>query len=249
MAIETQPESAHAPGGGDPGATPRERSWWLRPNVLTALAGAVLGYYFGHFLGNWMGSQYQQVGTSDVNDLAIVLGYAFLIVGWLIGLGVFNDLVRQMLGKPLNGNGHANGGLSKYFRYTLDHKVVGLQYLVGMLVYFFTGGLLAIGIRTELLSPTYHAMSPTMYLQVVGEHGTMMMMMMTSVVVGPFGNYLVPLMIGSKRVAFPRLEALSFWITPMAYLILLSSFLDGGFPTGWTGYAPLSVQAGEGMDG
>jgi cytochrome c oxidase subunit I len=250
MAIETQPESAHAPGGGDPGATPRERSWWLRPNILTALAGAVLGYYFGHFLGNWMGSQYQQVGTSDDNDMAIVLGYAFLILGWLIGLGVFNDLVRQMIGRPLNGhNGHqVNGGTSKYFRYTLDHKVVGLQYLVGMLIYFFTGGLLAMGIRTELLSPTYHIMSASMYLQVVGEHGTMMMMMMTSVVLGPFGNYLVPIMIGSKRVAFPRLEALSFWLTPCAYVILLSAFLDGGFPTGWTGYAPLSIQAGEGMD-
>ena len=76
----------------------------------------------------------------------------------------------------------------------------------------------------------------------------MMMMMMTSVILGPFGNYLVPLMIGSKRVAFPRLEALSFWLTPCAFLILLSSFLLGGFPTGWTGYAPLSIQAGEGMD-
>jgi cytochrome c oxidase subunit I len=75
------------------------------------------------------------------------------------------------------------------------------------------------------------------------------MMMMTSVVVGPLGNYLVPLMIGSKRVAFPRIEALSFWLTPPAYAILLSSVLLGGFPTGWTGYAPLSIQAGEGMDG
>ncbi|HZF19167.1 MAG TPA: cbb3-type cytochrome c oxidase subunit I, partial [Burkholderiales bacterium] len=138
---------------------------------------------------------------------------------------------------------------NRYFRFTLDHKVVGLQYLIGMLIYFFTGGLLAIGIRTELLSPTYHVMSPSMYLQVVGEHGTMMMMMMTSVILGPFGNYLVPIMIGSKRVAFPRIEALSFWLTPCAYLILLSSFLDGGFPTGWTGYAPLSIQAGVGMDG
>jgi cytochrome c oxidase subunit 1 len=195
-------------------------------------------------------------GAADSNDEAIVLGYAFLVLGWLAGLGVFNDLVRQMLGRPLNRNiaafeGHqtSDGGIARYFRFTLDHKVVGLQYLIGMLIYFFTGGLLAIAIRTELLSPSYHVMSPTMYLQVVGEHGTMMMMMMTSVILGPFGNYLVPLMIGSKRVAFPRIEALSFWLTPCAYLILLSSFLDGGFPTGWTGYAPLSVQAGEGMDG
>jgi cytochrome c oxidase subunit 1 len=249
MAIETQPESAQAPGGREPGATPKERAWWLRPAWHTALIGAVIGYAFGHWLGNFMGSGYQQVGTSDDNDLAIVLGYAFLVIGWLAGLGVFNDVVRQMLGKPLNGNGHdENGGLAKYFRYTLDHKVVGIQYLIGMLVYFFTGGLLAMAIRTELLSPSYHVLSPTAYLEVVGAHGTMMMMMMTSVVVGPLGNYLVPLMIGSKRVAFPRIEALSFWLTPCAYVILLSSILLGGFPTGWTGYAPLSIQAGEGMD-
>jgi cytochrome c oxidase subunit I len=248
MAIETQPESAQAPGGREPGGTPKQRAWWLRPAFHTALLGAVIGYIFGHWLGNFIGSQYQQVSTSDDNDMAIVLGFAFLTLGWLIGLGVFNDLVRQMLGRPLVAEHEPVGGLAKYFRYTLDHKVVGIQYLVGMLIYFFTGGLLAMAIRTELLSPSYHVLSPTAYIQVVGEHGTMMMMMLTSIVLGPFGNYLVPIMIGSKRVAFPRIEALSFWLTPCAYVILLSSFLLGGFPTGWTGYAPLSIQAGEGMD-
>ena len=253
MAIETQPESAQAPGGREPGGTPKQRSWWLRPAWHTALIGAVIGYALGHWLGNFMTPSFVATGggAPDGNDTAIVLGYAFLVLGWLIGLGVFNDLVRQMLGRPipqLEEERGAVGGLSRYFRYTLDHKVVGIQYLVGMLVYFFTGGLLAMAIRTELLSPSYHVLSPTAYIQVVGEHGTMMMMMMTSVIVGPFGNYLVPIMIGSKRVAFPRLEALSFWLTPCAYVILLSSFLLGGFPTGWTGYAPLSIQAGEGMD-
>ena len=76
----------------------------------------------------------------------------------------------------------------------------------------------------------------------------MMMMLMTSVILGPFGNYLVPLMIGSKRVAFPRIEALSFWLTPMAFLILLSGLMLGGFPFGWTGYAPLSIQSTVGAD-
>src|SRR6185437_12726145 len=225
MAIETQPESAQAPGGGEPGAIPRQRAWWLRPNILTAIVGAAIGYAIGHWLGNFMTPSFVATGggAPDSNDEAIVLGYAFLILGWLIGLGVFNDLVRQMLGRTLNRNiaafeGHqtTDGGIARYFRFTLDHKVVGLQYLVGMLIYFFTGGLLAIAIRTELLSPSYHVMSPTMYLQVVGEHGTMMMMMLTSVILGPFGNYLVPIMIGSKRVAFPRIEALSFWLTPCA---------------------------------
>jgi cytochrome c oxidase subunit 1 len=75
-----------------------------------------------------------------------------------------------------------------------------------------------------------------------------MMMLMTSVILGPFGNYLVPLMIGSKRVAFPRIEALSFWLTPCAFIILLSGLLLGGFPFGWTGYPPLSIQATAGAD-
>src|SRR5258708_33249129 len=83
---------------------------------------------------------------------------------------------------------------------------------------------------------------------VVGEHGTMMMMMMSSVILGPFGQYFGPLLIGSKRVAFPRLEALGFWLTPAAYVILLSGILFGRFPTGWTGDEPLATQAGAGPD-
>src|SRR5690348_14838692 len=151
MAIETQPGSIQVPGGGDPGSTtPPVRNYWLRPGIHTAIIGAGLGYALGHWLGNYMTPRYVATdgGAPDSNDTAIVLGYSFLVLGWLIGLGVFNDLIRMMLGKPLSANGHsANGGIAKYFRYTLDHKVVGLQYLIGMLVYFFTGGLLAIGIR------------------------------------------------------------------------------------------------------
>ncbi len=250
MAIEIQPESAQAPGGGEPGAPRKARPWWLRPAWHTAIVGAVVGYLIGHWLGSFLAGGYQQSASSDDNDFSIVIGYLFLILGWLIGLGVFNDLVKQMLGRPISHADEDVGpGLAKYFRYSLDHKVVGMQYLFGMITYFLTGGLFAMAIRTELLSPSYHVLSPSAYLMVVGEHGTMMMMMMSSVIVGPLGNFLVPLMIGSKRVAFPRVEALSFWLTPCAYVILLSSMLFGGFPTGWTGYAPLSIQAGEGMDG
>jgi cytochrome c oxidase subunit 1 len=251
MAIEIQPESAQHPGGHEPAAAPKARPWWLRPAIHTALIGAIIGYALGHLLGNAISSGYQQLPLADSNDTPIVLGYLFGVLGWLIGLGVFNDPFRQMLGKPVigTGEGHVGDDLAKYFRYSLDHKVVGIQYLIAMIGYFLTGGLFAMAIRAELLSPSYHLLTPSAYLEVVGEHGTMMMMMMTSVVMGPLGNYLVPLMIGSKRVAFPRIEALSFWLTPCAFIILLSSVLLGGFPTGWTGYAPLSIQAGAGMDG
>jgi cytochrome c oxidase subunit 1 len=179
MAIEARQESSHDPDGGSPADPQQARPWWLRPAWHTALVGAVIGYIFGHWLGNFIASGYQQVGTSDDNDFALVLGYAFGVIGWLIGLGVFNDALRQMTGRPLPPGGgeeeHGQGGLAEYFGYSLDHKVVGVQYLVGMLVYFFTGGLFAIAIRTELLSPSYHLMDANSYLMVVGEHGTMMM--------------------------------------------------------------------------
>ncbi|HEV8278119.1 MAG TPA: cbb3-type cytochrome c oxidase subunit I [Streptosporangiaceae bacterium] len=252
MAIETTPGADRIqPVGGEPGGPAETRAWWRRPAVHTGLLGAVTGYLIGNWLG-WLvqssSGNFAQ-GLSDTRDWPVVLGYVFGTIGWLAGLGIFNDLGRLMVGKPLPDIEHAPvGGLAKYFRYTLDHKVVGIQYLFGMITYFLTGGLFAMAIRTELLSPTYHVLSPSAYLMVVGEHSTMMMMMMSSVILGPFGQYFAPLMIGSKRMAFPRLEALGFWLTPPAYMILLSGILWNGFPTGWTGYAPLSLQASPGMD-
>src|SRR5712691_3454196 len=255
MAIETEPGTSGRTGGGEPTAQPAARPWWMRPAIHTAIIGAVAGYVFGHWLGNLITSGYPQAatggGSPDTNDTPIVLGYMFLVIGWLIGLGCFNDLVNAMRGRRLVDRqlrGDGDTGLARYFRFTQDHKVVGLQYLVGMVIYFCTAGLFAMAIRTELLSPVHHVFSSSAYVEIVGEHGTMMMMLMTSVILGPFGNYLVPLMIGSKRVAYPRLEALSFWLTPCAFLVLLSGLLLGGFPFGWTGYAPLSIQSTYGAD-
>ncbi len=258
MAIETQPDQTQGSGGGQAPAAADRRPWWRRPAIHTALLGAAIGYTLGHLLGTYLtgatgaANQYPNVGLSDSEDWPIVLGYLLAVVGWLIGLGVFNDVLRQMLGRTASTENtqetEQRGGVAKYFRYELDHKVVGMQYLVGMIIYFCTAGLLAMAIRTELLSPVHHVFTSQAYVEIVGEHGTMMMMLMTSVILGPFGNYLVPLMIGAKRVAFPRIEALSFWLTPCAFLILLSGLLLGGFPFGWTGYAPLSIQSTVGAD-
>jgi cytochrome c oxidase subunit 1 len=250
MAIEMQPGAERiqpaGPGEGGPGSL---RPWWMRPAFHTGIVGGVAGYFLGHWLGNFLSSSYPQNPLSDSNDVPIVLGYACATIGWLAGLGVFNDLGRLLVGKPMHDVEHAPaGGLAKYFRFTLDHKVVGIQYLFGMIGYFLTGGLFAMAIRTELLSPSTHALSSSNYLMVVGEHGTMMMMMMSSVILGPLGQYFAPLMIGSKRMAFPRLEALGFWLTPLAYVILLSAVLFGGFFSGWTGYNPLALQTTQGMD-
>jgi cytochrome c oxidase subunit 1 len=249
MTIET-PVGEKVAGGGTPGepAAPVFPSYWSRPNLISAVAGGVVGYAVGHWFGNFLAANNQQFQGNGQNDVALTLGYLVGTLGWLAGLGVLNYPVARMLGHRPDETFEEDPRLSRYFRYTLDHKVVGLQYLAAMLVYFFVAGLFALAIRSELLSPTRHLLAPDRYVEVVGEHGTLMMMMMTSAILGPFGNYLIPLMIGSRRMAFPRLEALSFWLTPAAFVVLVSGLLVGGFPTGWTGYAPLAVQAKEGQD-
>ena len=106
MAIETQPERAQGSGGGAPAAALSPRPWWRRPAIHTAIIGAVIGYLLGHLLGNFLtgagAAQYPNVALSDSKDWPIVLGYVLAVVGWLAGLGVFNDMLRQMIGRPVS---------------------------------------------------------------------------------------------------------------------------------------------------
>jgi cytochrome c oxidase subunit 1 len=223
------------------------RPEWQRPNVLWAIAGGVAGYLIGHWLGNVIASGYANVQGSGQNDVANVLALSFGVVGWMGGIGALNYPLAKLIGREPPPSVPEQSWV-RYFRMTEDHKVVGMQYLVGVLLFLFTGGLFAMAIRTELLSPTSHILGPGTYINIVGEHGTIMMMMASSAVVGPLGNYLVPLMIGTRRMAFPRVEAFSFWIFMAGYAVIITALPLGGFPTGWTGYAPLQTQASGGMD-
>jgi cytochrome c oxidase subunit 1 len=132
--------------------------------------------------------------------------------------------------------------VEKYFRLCLDHKVIGIQYLVAIIGFFCVAGFNAMLIRTELLTPNVRLMDPQVYLTVVTEHSVMMLVIASSIIIGPFGNYFIPLMIGAKRMAYPRIEALSFWTFFLSLVILPTSFLFGGSQAGWTGYAPLADQ-------
>ena len=223
-----------------------QRQGWLSQHLGTAIIGGVLGYVFGHWLGNAISSNYQYIANSGQNAIADALALIFGVVGWLLGIGALNYPLAKMVGRQPQKEVEVDDW-SKFFRYSTNHKTVGLQYVVGVLLFMFTGGLLAMAIRTELLNPTTHYFSADTYIKIVSEHGTIMMMMATSIVVGPLGNYLVPLMIGSRRMAFPRIEAFSFWIFVAGYMVIFSALPYGGFPTGWTGYAPLQTQAGPGM--
>ncbi len=180
-----------------------------------------------------------------------MLGYLFGVVGFLIGLG-FGELPGQADARPPADASPSTSprsiGLGRYFRLCTDHKVVAKQYMVGIGVFFFVGGLNAMLIRTELLQPNVHVFGANQYLTLVGMHGTMMMGIMTSGILGPFANWLVPLMIGSRRMAFPRIESFTFWLLMAGAVILITTIFFGGFQTGWTGYQPLGDQGTAGYD-
>jgi cytochrome c oxidase subunit 1 len=218
-------------------------------NLLTAVLLGIGGYYLGWFLGHQVtGASYYYQADIDENDVSLLLAYVLGVVGFLTGLGFLNYPAARLVGRPPSLREKEGHGWTRYFGLCTDHKVVGIQYLLGIGFFLFIAALNAMLIRVELLNPTPTFVGPNQYLSLVGMHGTMMMGMMTSGILGPFGNYFVPLMIGARRMAFPRIEALTFWLLMAAGFILTSTIFFGGFPTGWTGYEPLNDQAVMGMD-
>ena len=133
-------------------------------------------------------------------------------------------------------------GLVKYITST-DHKQIGLNYLVTGLLAFVVAGIMALGMRTQLIVPNNHFITADVYNQLFTIHGTIMLF----VFAGPFGfagfgNYLVPLMIGAPDMAFPRFNNLSYWLYLGGFSLLMAGFLtnNGAAQFGWFGYAPLT---------
>jgi cytochrome c oxidase subunit 1 len=124
---------------------------------------------------------------------------------------------------------------------TTDHKKIGILYVVNSFIFFFLGGILALGIRTELAIPGVQFVDGEVYNQLFTMHGTTMIFLFIIPMLVGFGNYVVPLQIGAPDMAFPRINALSFWMLPLAGILLFLGFITGGAASaGWTSYAPLS---------
>ncbi|MGB8650440.1 MAG: cbb3-type cytochrome c oxidase subunit I, partial [Mycobacteriales bacterium] len=187
------------------------------------------------------------------SDQVVILTMASWVLGFLAGIGAFNGPFRWLLGRDLTHEDEMflagkDQGVARYFRFTTDHKVVGIQYLVVTMLLLAVGGTLAMLIRTNLITPQSHFVGPQTYNAMVGLHGIIMIIATIIMVTGPFGNFILPIMIGARDMAFPRLNALSLWLIVSVLPVLLSAGLLGGIPTGWSGYAPLSDQAPPGMD-
>lgn len=188
---------------------------------------------------------------------AWVLGGFLGAISFLFGSGVTSDWVKWARGidTPEHHEEHYSGW-EKFVNVSLDHKVIGIQYTIVALALICIGGTFAMIFRTELAASQLQFLTtdlnlfgqngPQIYNTLMSLHG---MVMIVSILLGISGiiNYVVPLLLGAQDMAFPRLNAFSFWIAVPAAVLLLSSLVLGGFDTGWTGYPPLSSRAPVGV--
>ena len=132
----------------------------------------------------------------------------------------------------------------RFFTFSTDHKVIGIQYIVTAFFFFLVGGIFAMVIRGELITPEADLVDRTVYNAMFTLHGTVMLFLWTFPVLSGLANYLVPLMIGARDMAFPRLNAVAFWMVPVFGVVLMGSFLAPGGPSqaGWWAYPPVSLQ-------
>jgi cytochrome c oxidase subunit 1 len=151
---------------------------------------------------------------------------------------------------------HAGSFLSTYV-FSRDHKIIGIQFLFSTLIWFFIGGLLALGVRWQLAWPWSDMpilgkllfaeqggqIAPETYTMLFTMHATVMIfLVIIPILAGAFGNFLIPLMIGAEDMAFPTLNMLSYWFMWPAFVAFGISFFEGSGPgAGWTSYPPLSL--------
>jgi len=133
-------------------------------------------------------------------------------------------------------------GFSEYLQWTVDHKIIGVQYTVVSLFFFLLGGALAMLIRWELLTPELDLMvSGEAYNTLFTMHGSIMIFLWIIPMFAAFGNYILPLQLGARDMAFPWLNAFAFWLIPPAGVLFLLGYFVSPPEAGWTAYPPLSV--------
>jgi cytochrome c oxidase subunit 1 len=146
---------------------------------------------------------------------------------------------------PPSSHGEQERKWTDFFTFNTDHKVIGIQYLVTSFFFYLIGGALATAIRTELATPASDFVSPDFYNGMLTLHGTIMIFLWVVPAGAGLANYLIPLMIGAQDMAFPKLNALAFWMIVPGGALLLSSFFFETPQSGWTSYPPLSLVSGK----
>src|SRR5256884_1609702 len=210
------------------------RAAWMAPLFFGIGCGIVVwGRWWGGGDPIWFGEVIVLVGALTAGP-----------IGFLAGIGAFDYWVRYAIGAPTQPEDHSGHGAYSwrdYFRVNTDHKVIGVQYLTTTIFFFLAGGLLAMLVRAELAKPGTHDSDQQTYNGLFSVHAALMIFLFIIPAFAGLANFVVPLMLGAADMAFPRLNALSFWLLPIAGIMMLSSFFmpGGAFACGWTGYATL----------
>ncbi|HEX6952139.1 MAG TPA: cbb3-type cytochrome c oxidase subunit I [Gaiellaceae bacterium] len=239
----TAHDSQHAPsptGGG-------VRRLLLGPGLLRGAWMFVLFGWIGFgivVLIRW-GAGWHPILLTE--PIVLVAALVAAPVGFLAGIGAFDYWVYYALGYPTRAEDHSGHGAKSwrdYFRVNTDHKVIGVQYLVTTIFFFLIGGMLAMLVRAELAKPGVQYVDQQTFNGLFSVHAALMIFLFIIPAFAGLANYVVPLMLGAADMAFPRLNALSFWLLPIAGFMMLSSFFmpGGAFACGWTGYATLCSQ-------
>ncbi|MEK7247738.1 MAG: cbb3-type cytochrome c oxidase subunit I, partial [Chloroflexota bacterium] len=217
-------------------------AWPAARPIVRGLVGSAIGFGVGVGIA--------AIGRTLARDdawsleLSFSVGYVFALIGWLVGVGVWERWGLEWIGRETRP---ATEGWQRFFAFTSDHKVIGVQYLVTFLLLFLVSGLFAMLIRAHLLEPEGAIFGDDGYNRVMSLHGIIMIAVAVAAIIGGFGNYFVPIMIGADDMAFPRVNALSFWLIPPVAVLLLASQAVGGWDSGWTAYPPLSVTNASGQ--
>src|ERR1700683_225414 len=218
-------------------------------NFATAIVGGVILAWVFWFLARrifWSGSD-------DWSDQVAVMTGAGGVIGFWIGIGAFNAPFKWLLGRDNTREDDLyyagqNLGRARYWKYTTDHKVVGVQYIITTMGLLAVGGILAMAIRTELIVPGNHFINQQVYNSFIAIHGMVMILALIVAISGPWANFVMPIMIGARDMAFPRLNALSLWTLVSAAALLVTVLAVGGLPVGWVVLGTIGDQAGVGMD-
>src|SRR3981081_2873452 len=127
---------------------------------------------------------------------------------------------------------------------TTDHKLIGIMYMVTGVLSFVLAGIFALIIRVQLSQPNLSVVDHETYNQLISAHGVTMIFFFVTIFLTGIANYMVPIMIGARDMAFPRVNALGFWLIPVSIILFYSGFFAGGaLDAGWTGVAPLTEKA------
>ncbi len=218
----------------------------LMRGLLWQFIGWIIGALFVTGIRVLMGLNPFVAGQYVFTEPAWVFGGLVGALSYVASTGAMTDWFRWAKGEEVPEHREDPPGWEKYLNVSLDHKVIGVQYTVTALFLLCVGGLFAMIFRTELAHSGLQFLTLQEYNTFMSLHG---IVMIVGILLGVAGlmNYLAPMLIGAQDMAFPRLNAFSYWVAPPAAILLLSTLVFGGFDTGWTGYPPLSERAPLGM--